>query len=138
MDGASSAIAVVSITIQLADSVRKLYDFWSSVKDAPEDVQGITTDLELLQSVFSNIAYDAQHGEPNAILTAVLWNCNRNVEKLFAILKDIEPGFASASLTTRKWSAIKFVFKEGKVKKFQDIIERLKSSLLLAQQTHHG
>ena len=138
MDGAASAIAVVSLAIQVADSVKQLYDFWKSVKEAPEDIQAITTDLELLQSIFSNIAHDAQHAEPDQVLTVVLQRCNSNVEKLVTILKAIEPGFASASLRARKWTAVKSVLMNSKLKKFQEIIERLKTSLLLVQQNHYG
>ncbi|KAL8742547.1 MAG: hypothetical protein Q9190_004984 [Brigantiaea leucoxantha] len=138
MDGAASAVAVASLAIQLADSVKQLYVFWKSVKEAPENIQAITTDLELLQSVFNIIAHDAQHVVPNPVLTAVLQVCNNNVKKLVAILKRIEPGFASTSLRTRQWTAVKAVFIGPKLKKFQDIIEKLKTSLLLLQQTHYG
>ena len=138
MDGAASAIAVVSLAIQLADSVKQLYSFWKSVKEAPEDVQAITTDLQLLQSIFSNIAHDAQRAEPDQVLTAALQRCHSNVEELVTILKAIEPGFASTSLRARKWTAVKSVLMSSKLRKFQEIIGGLKTSLLLVQQTHYG
>jgi hypothetical protein len=42
MDGLSSGasiLAVVSLAIQLADSVKKIYEFWESVQDAPEVIR---------------------------------------------------------------------------------------------------
>ena len=57
MDAAASVIAVVSIAIQLADSVKKLSDFWKSVEAAPLDVQTMITDLDLLSLVLHDIAF---------------------------------------------------------------------------------
>ena len=137
MDGVASAFAVVSLALQLADSVKKLYDFWSSIREAPGDIQATTSDLNVLQSILSSIAHDAQHTEPDEIMTNALQSCNTEVATLFSILDVIQPGFASIRLHTRKWTAIKAVLIGAKLKKFQDIVERLKTSLLLVQQTHY-
>jgi hypothetical protein len=59
MDGLSSGasiLAVVSLAIQLADSVKKIYEFWESVQDAPETIRQITSDLRLLAKVLSDTA----------------------------------------------------------------------------------
>ena len=138
MDGVASAFAVVSLALQLADSVKKLYDFWDSVRDAPRDIQATTSDLKILQSILSSIAHDAQHTEPDEILANALQSCNTEVSTLVSILEVIQPGFASRRLHTQKWTAIKAVLMGAKLKKFQDIVERLKTSLLLVQQTHDG
>ena len=138
MDGAASAIAVVSLAIQLADSIKSLLEFWESVKEAPKEIQVITTDLKLLDSVLSSIASDAQHAEPDEILTRALQHCQGTMNTLLFILKDIEPGFAASSLRIRRWTAIKAVWMNGKLNRFQDQLERLKSSLLLVQQTYNG
>jgi hypothetical protein len=44
MDGlsaAASAIAVVSLAVQIAESLRELCDFWDSIQEAPEDIKAI-------------------------------------------------------------------------------------------------
>ena len=138
MDGVASAFAVVSLALQLADNVKKLYDFWNSVKEAPRDIQATTSDLKILQSILSSIAHDAQHTEPDEILANALQSCNTEVATLFGVLDVIQPGFASIRPHIRKWTAIKAVLRGTKLKKFQDIVERLKTSLLLLQQTHYG
>ena len=138
MDGVSGAFAVVSLALQLADSVKKLNDFWDSVRDAPKDIQATNSDLKILQSILSSIAHDAQHTEPDDILTNALQSCKTEVATLVSILDVIQPGFASSRLHTQKLTAIKAVLMGAKLKKFQDIVERLKSSLLLVQQTHYG
>ena len=134
LSAAASGIAVVSIAIQLAESVRKLCDFWSSIKEAPEDIRTISIDLGLLSSVLTRIAYEAQHIGPEANLVAALKGCWSQVESLTALLNEIEPGFASTGSRTRKWAAFKAVFKRGQLIKFQEALESMKCTLLLVQQ----
>lgn len=73
---------MVSLAVQLADSVKKLCEFWNSVRDAPEDVRAISTELELLMSVLTEIAAGAQHVEPDVALIAVLKHCTLKVKTL--------------------------------------------------------
>lgn len=97
MDGLSSAasgFAVISLAIQLADGVKKLCDFWNSVKDAPEDIQGVIADLRLLLIVLTEMAVEDQHVESDSALAAVLKACNDKIHRLADLTNDLEPGFA--------------------------------------------
>ena len=134
---AASGVAVLSLAVQLVESVKKLCDFWNSIKEAPEDIQAISTDLELLSSALKGIAYETQHVEPDAALVAILNGCSVKVKILTALLNEIEPGFTSTSSRVRKWTAFKAVLKHVQLVKFQAALERLKSTLLLAQQNQH-
>lgn len=139
MEGAASVIGVVgvaTITIQLAESIKKLSDFWSSVKEAPSDVQAIIDDLDLLCSVFKSIGSDIDLIEDDLLLERVLCNCVVTIKPLGAILQDIQRGFASTKRSVRKWTAIKSVLKWDKIKKFQEILDRLKGTLMLVQQKY--
>ncbi|KAL9036589.1 MAG: hypothetical protein Q9214_006064, partial [Letrouitia sp. 1 TL-2023] len=104
LSATASGLAVASIAIQLADSVKKLHDFWNSIKDAPETVRVITNDLKLLSSVLADIASEAQHGELDVVLEDVLSACTTSVDALNIIVNDLEPGFASSNIL-RKWAA---------------------------------
>lgn len=140
MDGLSSAasvIAVGSLAVQLADTAKQLCDFWSSIKDAPENIRAIMTDLELLSSVLAEAALEAQRTSPDASLTAVLHSCNGKLKSLTMLTDDLEPGFSSKSSRIRKWTAFKFVLKSEKLRRFQEVLESLKSTLVLAQQNRH-
>lgn len=130
----ASGIAVLSIAVQLAESVKTLCDFWTSIKEAPEDIQAISTDLDLLSSVLTRIAYETQHVEPDATLVATLNGCWIKVKILTTLLNEIEPGFASTRSRVRKWTAFRAVLKHGQLMKFQAALERLKGTLLLVQQ----
>lgn len=137
MDGLSSAasvIAVVSLAVQLADTAKQLCDFWTSIKDAPEDIRTIVADLELLNGVLAEMASESQHTGPDKTLTAVLQSCAGKLKSLTALTANLEPGFASKSLRTRKWTAFKFVLKGEKLRRFQEVLESLKSTLVLGQQ----
>ncbi|KAK3172360.1 hypothetical protein OEA41_005681 [Lepraria neglecta] len=141
MDGLSStasAIAVVSLAVQLADSVKKLCEFWSSVRDAPEDIHAIVTELELLSSGLPEIATGAQHVEPDVALIAVLKDCTLKVKNLRTLVCEIDADFISTSPRIHRWTAFRAVLKNEKIKKFQEALERLKSTLLMAQQNQFG
>ena len=134
MDGlsvAASGIAVASVALQLAGSVKQIYEFWNSVKEAPDEIRAITQDLRVLSSVLARIANEAQHHEPEATLEAALNGCLANVKILTSLLKGIEPGFASTRSRTRKWSALKAVLKRGQLVKFREALEWAKSTLML-------
>lgn len=136
LSGAASGMAVVSLAVQLGGSMKQLYDFWGSVKEAPEDVRAITTELKLLWSVLAEMASEEQHAEPDPTLTTALETCCGSVSKLAHLTNDMEPGFASKSLRIRKWTAFKAVLKDKKIQKFQKVLNGLKLSLMLAQQNH--
>ena len=133
---AASVVGVASLALQLAGSVKKLHDFWDSVKEAPEDVRSITSDLQLLSSVLSDIASEAQHVTPDHTLEAVMERCVMKVKTLNTILNELEPGFASSRTLKRKWTALKNVLKSEKVKKFQTSLQDLKTTLILVLQKH--
>ena len=140
MDGLSataSGMAVISLAFQLGESIKQLHDFWDSVKEAPDDIQTIKEDLGLLSSVLAEMSNEVQHSGPDQTLTRALKACCDKVNKLTRITNEMEPGFASRSLRMRKWTAFKAVFKSEKIHKFQKVLEGLKSTLILAQQSSH-
>ncbi|KAI4209388.1 MAG: hypothetical protein LQ351_007678 [Letrouitia transgressa] len=124
LSAAASGLAVASMAIQLADNVKKLHDFWDSIKDAPETVRAITNDLQLLSRVLADIALEAQHSEPDVVLEGVLSACTAKVDALNAIVNDLEPGFSSSNIFLRKWTAFRSTLKKDKIKNFQTALER--------------
>ena len=134
----ASAFAIVSLAVQLAESANKLYEFWASVKDAPDAIQDMVTDLELLSSVLSRIALEAQSSTPDDTTTAVLKNCSVKLQSLTLQVDKLEPGFTLRSSTIRKWRAIKVVLRSGRLEKLLTTVEGIKTTLILAQQTFYG
>ncbi|MCJ1266540.1 hypothetical protein MMC22_006425 [Lobaria immixta] len=139
MDGLSAAaslVAVGSVAVQLADGIKKLRDFWCSIKDAPDEVRAIAADLVVFSRILADISLEAQDQSPST--DAALLRCIDGTKSLAAIVEDLEPGFESKSARTRKWSALKTVFKGEKIKRYQSSLEGMKTSLILAQQSHYG
>ena len=137
LSAAASGIAVISVAVQLAESFKKLCDFWESMKGAPEDIRAISVDLEILSNVLIQIAHETQHVEPDATLIAALNGCYVKVKLLNTILNGIEPGFSSKKSHVRQWTAIKAVLKHGELVKFQVSLDRLKATLLVVQQNQY-
>ena len=131
----ASSFAVASLAIQLVDSLTKAHEFWSSIKDAPDDIQSLSFDLKLWSTLFAEIADEAKHYPPNDLLATALKRCKFTVDSLTAILNEIEPGFSAESRRRRSWAAFKTVVKARKVKKFQGTLERLNGTLQLVQQS---
>ena len=137
MDGLSSAasgIAVVSLAVQLGDSVKKVCDFWASIKGASEEVEKLSLELSLVSTVLTEIAFEAQHVGFDNTLTQALRACSSEVRSLSAVTRDVEPGFASPRSRTRQWTALKVVLRQSQIKKARDALDRLKATLILAQQ----
>ena len=134
LSAAASGIAVISVAVQLAESFKKLCDFWKSIKEAPEDIRAISVDLEILSNVLTQIAHETQHVEPDTTLIAALNGCCVKVKILNKVLNEIEPGFSSTKYRVRQWSALKAVLKRGELLKFQVALDRIKATLLLVQQ----
>ena len=135
LSGAASGIAVISLAIQLGDSIKKLCEFWTSVKEAPDDVRTITADLQLLSSLLTGIASEEQHF-PDPTLVIALKACYDNVTKLVRIANDMESGFASKKPRIRIWTAFRAAIKGESIRKSQRILGGLKSTLTLALHNH--
>ncbi|OBT70485.1 hypothetical protein VE03_00070 [Pseudogymnoascus sp. 23342-1-I1] len=130
LSGVASGIAVVSLAIQLAESVKKLCDFWESVKDAPAHFGAIQTDLRLLSMVLEKIDRERDLSDP--CLRDVLKNCEGQVASLHKIVGDIVPGFKAGSRRTRTWASFKAAFKIEKVDEFKSCLQGMMLTLQLA------
>lgn len=134
MEVAGGVVGIASLAIQLADSIRKLRDFWSSVKDAPSDVQANITCLGLFCDVLEVIASDPSGIENDVLLEKTLSLCREYVGQLDTILQETRRGFASGKRSVRTWAAIRVVLNGDKIKKFHSILNMLKETLMLVQQ----
>jgi hypothetical protein len=73
LSGASSVIAVVSLAIQLAESTKKLYDFWKLVDEAPDSIQRIVADLKLVSNVLAEIAqHEQRYGQDSSVVDVLV------------------------------------------------------------------
>ncbi|ERF75789.1 hypothetical protein EPUS_01619 [Endocarpon pusillum Z07020] len=132
MDGFSSAasgLAVVSLGLQLAGGLIKLYDFWGTVRDAPQEVGEILLDLKLLSRILDELI---KRKDPSPHIKDALDCCNDKVAALHSIVREFEPNFSSSKPHIRLWTKFKAAHKRQKLKRFRDSLQETKATLLLA------
>jgi len=131
MDGlsaAASGMAVVSLGMQVVQSVSKLYEFWKSMKDAPEDIRNIVRELGYLATILDGIHVDEQR------YSDVMVQCIEKIHNLESIVATLEPEFAAPTRRVRYWAAFTAARKKGKIQEFQVSLEDTKSTLMLGLQ----
>lgn len=135
MEAAGCALAAASITIQLADIIRKLYGFWESVEDAPNEVRTIVQDLKLLERVLNDIQHEEQLHGLDPLTDNILRNCTSKANHLLALVNQFASGDESKNWRSRKWVAVKVTFQSGRLDKFRRSLEEMKTTLILIQQS---
>lgn len=134
VSAAASMVAFVSIAIQLADSTKKLCEFWDSFKEAPSSIQALIDDLNLVSVVLREFGTDATVGIPDETCLKALRRCEAIVADLNALMEDLVPGFASSRLHRRLYSALRAVGRKEKILFFRTSLTEMKSTLTLIQQ----
>jgi len=136
--GVSSVLAVVSVAIQLGDGIKKLYDFWDSVIEAPQEVQAISKDLKIILDVVEDMQMQFEAQKPNSraatTTSAALEQCLNSVGTLQALTYKLNSGLSSNETKRRKWSALKGAWKKTKIANFRESLRDMKLTLLLAKQ----
>jgi hypothetical protein len=88
----SSAFAVVSLALQLLDTVQQLHTFWQSFEDPGSDVERIKDHLATLHAIAASIAEACQQ-EPHIhhadSVISSLTACKARTEKLTHLMRDI-------------------------------------------------
>ena len=135
MEGLSvgaSAIAVVSIAIQLTDSIKKFSDFIDSIKEAPEDVESVLSELRFLSSILEDTRL--QQSSPlntNTSAANRLTDLQQKITTFTALANRYQPSLNSNDRRIQKWTAMKVAFKNEKFKKFRDSLNQEKLNLIL-------
>ena len=132
ISGAASVIGIVSLAIQLTDSIAKLSDFLGSIQEAPDNVKVILTDLELLSIILTDIQLHENKYTLNPSVKIVLASLEHKVAAFTALVKQHEPSSKSSSRRIRKWTSVKAAFQDKKFKNFQQSLNDTKTTLILA------
>ena len=138
LSAAASVIAVTSLAFQLAESTKKLFEFWDSIQNAPEEVNDIKLELESLKHVLEQIGHEAQHQPPNQLVEPALRLCSKKIIIVKSLTGKIESGLNSSKISTRKWSAVRAVWSCKRLEKIQSSLERLKATLILVLVNNIG
>lgn len=135
LSGGASVLAFVGLASQLAVGIKKLYAFWASIEDAPEDIRAIARSIRLIEEILEEISLEEETYLLQRTLRTALKECANTLEELNALVVDLEPGFASSKRRVRKWNGMKAVLRKDRIKKTQGYLSELKLSLSLSLQS---
>lgn len=135
----ASGMGVVSLAFQVADSVKKLKDFYGLMKDAPEDIHLALDEVEVLSIVLEDIDRDIQQQLfPSPAIKAAamksLRMCTVASEALKTLVQELEKNIVAS----KKRGAFKAALKKDKVDRFRERLESAKSTMLVANHCYHG
>jgi hypothetical protein len=136
---ASSVLAVVSFTLQLADNVQRLLDFWDSVKDAPAEVSEIRSQLRILSALLKGIELNSRHSPSDGDILGYdcLLVCKGNIAKLENLSEEWNQELSRNGIQ-RKWSCLRKALRENQLARYWSELERAKSTLIMYQCLRNG
>jgi hypothetical protein len=132
---AASGMNVVSLAIQIAESLKKLKDFCDLMKAAPEAIRVAIDEVETLSFILEDIDRDMQtqcfpdQETKAAVLKSykLCWNSNEALKALVANLqRQLTKG--------KKRGRFKVAMNQDKIESFQNNLESAKVTMLLANQ----
>ena len=134
---AAGVIAVISLSIQLAERAEKLHNFWVSVRDAPLEIKVVIEELEILRDILTQIAADEteqqRYHSTTHLSIKVMEKCQINLDALYTITTEFWPHFTESSNKRLDWTTLKAASNRDKIEHFQKLVERTKSSVMLEQ-----
>jgi len=126
----------------------RLYQFWDSLRNAPDDVKVIKNDLMLLTNVLGDIA---QEKDLSPAVRLTLESCQdkvkvsditfakgstiavlSSIQELDSIVREFDSKFTSStSKRERLWTALKVTAKSQQFQKFREALSSVRSTLML-------
>jgi hypothetical protein len=134
----SGGLSVVSVVVQLADSIKKLRDFCDLVKEAPDEIRLVLDEVEALSYFLQEIECTANdsNGYLSNIEAAVQRSmrlCQVGSDSLSSLAADLQSAMASK----KRWASLKAALKNEKLMKLRVQLEGSKTTLMLANQCYY-
>lgn len=142
MDGLSnvaSAIAVVSLAVQLVDTVHEISKFLKNVQDAPNEVLRLIETLDQLQGTLDNLRQliDQQFlvlrlpGSP-VFINKAMNNCEKQIKALETFVRAAKRSFKHERRLRRTWASMRAVAKKQDIEDMQCRLRDAKMDLQFA------
>ena len=139
LSGAASAIAIVSLAIQLVDTVQEISKFLKNVQDAPKEVLRLVETLDQLQGTLDNVRQLTDHqflvlrlpGSP-AFITKAMENCEKQIKALETVVRKARRSLEHQHMLRRTWSSMKIVAKKQDIEDIQCRLRDAKMDLQFA------
>ena len=144
MDGlsaAASGIAVVSLAIQVVNSIREIQRFLRSVSDAPKELRRLINLLEQLELILENIGIlikeqRKQSGDIDIDMSPDVWRaiktCEDKVGMLKSTIKTVRRETRATNKTTKALESFRLACKKKDIEEFESQLQSTLSLLNLA------
>jgi hypothetical protein len=135
----ASGMSVVSLGIQVAESIQKLRGFYALIREAPTEILLLLDELETLSLILEDIDQSIQGNvflDPR-IKAAVMKSyrlCSNIGEALRSLVKELEDGIGKG----KKRSGFKMALKKDKIEEIKKRLESSKATMLLAHQCYNN
>ncbi|KAF7506410.1 hypothetical protein GJ744_011764 [Endocarpon pusillum] len=139
MEAVGSALAVVSLALQLANTVQQVSKFLRDVRDAPKEVVRLIETLDQLHNTLDGVRQLLEQqfvvlrlpGSPDSI-TKALENCEKQVKTLETIAEKAKRSLHDQPKLWRTWASIKSVAKRQDLDDMQEQLRDAKRDLQFA------
>jgi len=136
----ASGISIASLAIQIGDSIIKLKDFCSLVKDAPEEIEYLIEELEVLGLVISDIEASITSNQDESTLaldattvSRCLGLCKRGADALEKAVQELGAELEKG----RKRGSFKTALRKGTTDRLREKLRNAQSLMVLSQQTYY-
>ncbi|TVY41704.1 hypothetical protein LOCC1_G005526 [Lachnellula occidentalis] len=133
---AASAISIVSIAIQVGDSIIKLKDFWNHVKEAPEEIKWLMEEIETLGLVLSGVESSKAHDDPPHLEPAFASRCLELCRTGAGILEAVVKEAGEEIRKRRRVGGMKAVLKKGTIERLKERLRSAQLMLMLSNQAY--
>ena len=127
---AAGAIGVVSLSIQLAESLQKVKGFYTAVKNAPPQIEELIEEIEIMQDILSDLESGSQSA--NMASSANMQRCMKIAQRATKSFATFSSELQIRAKKSRFRGGVKFALSRDDIKHMLDQLERTKSSLNLA------
>jgi|SRR3569833_52391 len=137
----SSAFAVAEVAVRAGSTVSKLRSLWDQVKDVPDTIRDLMTEIEILDPVVSDMEREFLDGALG--LSPLLFNdtgarlsagyCQAAVQDLRLLIADLAADIEDSRRRKRVAAKLKVVLKKETLERMQKRLERAVRLLNSAQ-----
>ena len=130
----ASGIGIASFVIQIISNIQTIYNFWKSIKGAPEDIGNTIEELRVLAAILKDLPnIPNSNGTPSTPISILecLQHCRKALDDSSLIVSKLHSGILG-NKRQKQWTSIKSVLGKTQMRDFIQRLERAKSTLSLA------
>jgi hypothetical protein len=129
---AAGIVGLVSLTVQLTDSVGKFREIRHTYQDAPDEIHAYLETLDKLAPIIEQSCAVPQRASADAAQVQLLEDCKRRCQNVRKSIDDVLRSILE-EIKLRPWiGKLKAVFEKKTIEEWLGKLERSKSELSLA------